>query len=159
MFVCTINPQTCHADVFRNGDSYAVTVPVGYDNARDINYFAMIGLESMPPGELEYYFCILEIDGTDKTERRIWSGRCIPEDITDENRRDMLRVILTTTATLLNSVKPIRVFRCTRDADMPDRALEKHYEVSQIFTNCGYDVRTADGYHGKRAWWMERKTE
>ncbi len=156
-FVCTAARQTYHFDVFRKGESYAITFPIGYDSEEDLNYFAMIGLESMPPGDLEYYFCLLEVDGANKTERQIWSGRGLSADASENDRRDILSVILYATANLLDTVKPERVFRCTHDADMPDKALEKHYEISQIFTRCGYDVRAADVYHGKRTWCMERR--
>lgn len=159
-FVCTAVRQTYHFDVFRGGDGYAITFPIGYDDdhTKDLNYFAMIGLESVPPGDLEYYFCVLEIDGIDKTERPIWSGKELPTDISGSARREILCLILLATANLLNTVKPERVFRCTHDADMPDKALEKHQEISQIFRDCGYNVRTADSFHGKRTWWMERKS-
>jgi hypothetical protein len=158
-FVCTAARQTYHFDVFRRGDSYAITFPVGYDDTEDLNYFAMIGLESMPPGELEYYFCLLRIDGVNKTEQTIWSGRDLPRGISETDRRAILAVILMATASLLSSVRPERVFRCTHDTNMPDKALEKHHEISQIFTRCGYRVQTADTYHGKRTWWMEREID
>jgi hypothetical protein len=161
-FVCTARRREYHADVFRDGDSHAITVPVGYDDYEDKNYFVMIGLDFLvggAPRELEYYFCIIEVDGLNKTDRRIWSGRDLRDDISAEDRAMILCIILAATEALLNTVKPSRVFRCTRDADLPERALEKHYEVSQIFTKCGYAVQTADHYHGKRTWWMERKSD
>ena len=158
-FVCTVAGAECHADVFRSGDSYAVMVPVGFDDVRDLNYFVMVGLDSIPPGDLEYYFCIVEVDGETKDERRIWSGLDLPGYISPDDRDKIRNTILIITEGLLNTVRPERVFRCTRDADMPDQALEKHYAVSHIFKSCGYRVATADIYHGKRVWWMEREVD
>lgn len=156
-FICTAVHSAYHFDVFRRGDSHAITFPVGYDDVEDINYFAMVGLDSMPPGELKYYFCLLEVDGSSKTERMIWSGKDLPGEITESDRRVILEIILIATESLLKSVAPERVFRCTHDANMPDKALEKHHEISQVFIRCGYLVHTADSFHGKRTWWMERQ--
>jgi hypothetical protein len=151
-FVCTVRKRTWHADVFREGDSYTVLVLVGYDDQEDKNYFAQVGLSPPPGGHLEYYFHLIEVDGKTKAEYLYWSGKDVARFIGSEDRAAILDVALTATASLLDQVKPAVVDRCTYDEIPPERALEKHYRISKVFTECGYEVVKSNDYHGKRVW-------
>jgi hypothetical protein len=155
MFVCTASSQSYHLDLYRGGNRCSVSVPVGYDDLEDINYFAMAGLGARPHGGIEYFFCFLTVDGEDKRETRIWDGTGLPAGISKQNRRDILSVVLRATEHLLLEVAPDNVYRIT-GAHLPRKALEKHRTISQIFIKCGYRIAATESRDGRIAWLMER---
>lgn len=156
-FVLTIDPDQWHADLFLDGGACAVLVHVGHCDAESLNYFVHVSLETRPGGNgMEFVFFLIEVDGETSTEHAYWSGRDVSRFIGREDRSAILRVVCSATERLLDHVKPDIVYRYTHDADLPDKALEKHLAISKVFTNCGYRVERGDEYHGQRTWRAER---
>jgi len=155
-FVCTITEESFHADVFRRGGEYIVHVHVGYDDQSDKNYSIVVGLSPAPPGEYEYYFAFVEVNGEDDSEREIWDGRETGAIINREHKREIMAVIMAATKGLLEHAKPGRFFMATHGDHLPDKAMAKYRALHTVFEDCGYTVNQTDSYHGRRAWWMER---
>lgn len=156
-FALTIDSDRWHADVFQDGSAYAVLVHVGYCDEEPLNYFVHTSLETRPGGDgMEFVFYLIEANGETGTEHAYWSGRDVAKFITQDDRSAILRVVCAATGKLLDQVKPSVVYRYTHDADLPDKALEKHHVISKVFTNCGYRVIRGDEYHGHRMWRAER---
>lgn len=148
--------QSFHADMFRRGSSYYVTIRVGYDPDRQTNYFVEVGLRPVPAcPHLEYHFCLIGASPPDQ-EEYYWSGLDTPGNIPPECRKKILEVVQVATENLLNQVKPQEVFRITRDQDVSGKPLAKHDAVSIVFERCGYEVAQAAVYQGKLTWMMRR---
>jgi hypothetical protein len=152
------NLDTVHFDILQRRNSYAILGRVGRDEYRSSNYFVHVGLEpTAGMGGLEYYFALVEVDALSGQEIYYWSGIDVAPLIGATDRTAILAVVARATAALLDFVKPNQVHRCTRDAHMPDAALEKHNLISVVFDRCGYVVMKTDVYHGKHFWIMERQ--
>jgi hypothetical protein len=155
-FVCTVAEEVFRADFFENGSSRAAVINIGYDDATEIGYSLAVGLEPLAGGGGdEYYFHLIEVDGRTGAEHIYWSGRDV-RFIPKPDREHILRAVLALTGHILDRFRPERVFCCTFDENPPEDALLKHFLIAHVFEECGYKVRTADSYHGKRIWWMER---
>jgi hypothetical protein len=108
-FVCTAVRQKYHFDAFRDEERLAITVPVGYDDESDRNYFMVVGLDVTPPGVLEIYFHLLEVNGETKGEQIYWSGKDVIF-ISKADRALILSLVLDAITAILNAVKPPNVF-------------------------------------------------
>jgi hypothetical protein len=157
-FQLLIDAAGWHADVFRRGGAYLVIVNFGYDSVMDHTYSAMVGLEPLPGGGMEHFFCIIDADNVNGTETRHFSGTKTTGFLDKATRRTVLELILMATRSLLNEAQPDRVQRFTWDAHAPDKALLKHFAVAKVIETCGYTVRTFDTYHGRHVWCAERPT-
>lgn len=107
--------------------------------------------------DLEYFFCIIEADNRNNTERQLWSGLDTLDIFSRENRNAILKGLLGATEMLINAAKPPKVTMCTIDTGAPEKAHRKHLLVARVFETCGYDVQCADPYHGQRVWQMEHR--
>jgi hypothetical protein len=153
-FVCTAPSPPYQFSVSNDGNKIAIDFRVGYDDAIDVDYLALVGLGGAPDG-MEYYFCIIKVDGDDRRETRIWHSVDLPVGCTKHHRSAILSAILAATDKLLRSVMPRLVSRVI-EANLPAKALVKHEAVSQIFTSCGYRL-TGDRIGGLyRAYVWER---
>lgn len=157
MFICTVG-SSVPVDFFKVSDDDAVVVfPIGYDDQTGADYLVHVGLSPSGGGVIEYVFCLLVVEDGEVVER-LWSGKDV-RFMPPQARMAVLMATCTATEVLLNQIRPKSVFRCTYDADLPDKALEKHHVISQAFIRAGYRVCVADPYHGKRVWWAERESE
>lgn len=156
-FVCTVDLDDWRAEVFQNSSGHAVLMRVGYDDERNLNYFAFVCLDNTAPGgQIEYVFSLIEVNGDTGDERNYWNGRDVARFIAREDRALILELICRATFVLVRQVSPESVFRITHEPHPPEVALEKHYRISKVFAMCGYEVTMCDPYHGKRAWLAER---
>jgi hypothetical protein len=55
---------------------------------------------------------------------------------------------------LLKYVRPEWVFRCTNDANLEEKALQKHQAIAEAFKSCGYEEFPVQDRGGCKAWWM-----
>jgi hypothetical protein len=156
-FVRVISDEEFQADTFKKGNSWSIVVNIGYDDENDLSYSLVVGLEPMGGGAIEYFFQIIEADGESGGEYIYWSGKDTAAFIPKEDRVVILSAVLTATRALIENAKPSRVEMVSYDPDPPQKALVKHWLIGRVFEQCGYVVKTADPYHGKRVWWMERK--
>jgi hypothetical protein len=154
-FVCTAADQHPPFRIYLDGNSYAIQFPVGHDDDQGVTYFGVVGLGSARPGDLQYYFHIVELEYEYECPQQIWSGKDLPQSICACSRSEILEAIVVATAYLLDEIRPDWVFR-TVDGSLPPKALEKHSMITKVFIDCGYRVHTADRYQGRRIWWMER---
>lgn len=155
-FICTARGEHFSADVFQDENACSIVVDIGYDDEKDCDYKVVVGLEPQAGGGAEFYFHIIEIDGETGRDYPYWSGRDVARFIGPADRHEIMCVILTLVQVLLQTARPERVECVTHDANPPDAALLKHRAILEVFSECGYNVITADPYHGKRVWWMER---
>jgi len=158
VFICTVGSGDVHVDYIKREFGYAVLVPIGYSEDGQYNYFVQTAFSELPGGELEYYFNVIEVDGVNNNEYFYTSGWDTRILIQGDDRLKVLSAICAATRHLIMAVKPQQCMRCTNDAHQPDKALEKHYLISKIFEEAGYEVVTADPFHGRRIWWMIRGT-
>jgi hypothetical protein len=154
-FVCTISDESFSTEVFINGSSTGCVINVGYDDTSDKGFSVVVGLETAPGGGHEFFFFLLEVDGGTGAEHPYWCGKDVAKFIGKDDRNQILRAILGVTEFILTEIKPKSVNYCTHDQNPPEEALVKHFLIANVFEECGYEVRTADPYHGKRIWWME----
>ncbi len=158
MFYSTLTTDPLEFKLFREGRACNVLVHVGHDLAEGWNWFVSVGLDTMAGGDLEYYFVLLRVDAETGEVTPYRSGREVRAAIPPGERKAIRATILQATQFLLGHARPPRVYRVTYDVDPPDRALEKHHAISQVFEECGYAVATADAVYGQRFWWMELRT-
>jgi hypothetical protein len=154
-FVRTISPDDFQFETFKTGNAWLVVVSIGYDDGLDISYSLVVGLEPAAGGAVEYFFQIVEAERETGVEYVYWSGKDT-RFLKQDDRKIVLAALLTATSALLTSARPERVEMITHSPDLPDKALVKHLSIARVFESCGYEVHTADPYHGKRVWWMER---
>lgn len=131
-------------------------MPIGYDDVQHRSYSVMAGFSPTGGGELEYYLCIVEADHENDSEHELWSGRDTASFMSAEQQENVLQAALYATDALIRLQKPARVFCCTHDSDLPEKALRKHYLIAEVFKMCGYTVDQLPVQLGKHSWWMER---
>jgi hypothetical protein len=155
-FVCTLSPESCHAEIFHSGDETTVLVRVGYDEAGDKTYSVMAGFSPIPPGDLDFFFALIEADAEEDTERFIYDALVAGLLIPREDRPKIMAAVLYAAQLLVDSVKPDYFIMSTRDGYLPAKALEKYHHLNQLFSAAGYRITKTDPYLGTCSWWMER---
>jgi hypothetical protein len=135
---------------------FAFIVDVGYDNESARDFKLEVGLSPLGGGELEFYFYLWAVDGQTGEITPYWCGRDVAQFVSRENRAEIRAVLMTLTRDLLETARPGTVHYVTHDANPPDEAMLKHEAIIKVFEDCSYEVHTADPWHGKRVWWMER---
>jgi hypothetical protein len=154
-FVRVIEDEHSQIEVFHKGNAWAVIIDIGYDDVEPLTYSLVVGLEPMGGGAIEYYFQVVEANLQTEHERTYWVGKDTAF-IESDDRAIILRALLAATRALLDNARPERVEVVTYESNPPEKALVKHLLIGRVFEDCGYAVHTADPYHGKRVWWMER---
>jgi hypothetical protein len=137
------------------GDS--VVVPIGYDDMEPKSYSLLIAFDMTAGGDAEFFFCVIELNHETNEEIRYWSGLDVAKFANLADRAFIRHALLGGTEILLKHKSPDRVFCCTHDSDLPDKALLKHLLVAQTFKTCGYSVTNEPICLGKYSWWMERQ--
>jgi|ERR1700722_19902776 hypothetical protein len=155
-FVCTAgNAEKSEPQLI--GDS--VVVPIGYDDVAPRSYSLLIAFDRTGGGDEEFFFCMIEANHDDNTETRYWSGLDVARFAPEADRKLIRTTLLAGTELLLRHKAPQRVFCCTHDSHLPEKALTKHLLVARIFETCGYIVEAQPLFLGKYSWWMERRDE
>src|ERR1700694_917788 len=147
-----IDENGWRADVFRRGGAYLVIVNFGYDPLTDHTYSAMVGLEPLPGGGMEHFFCVIDADNVNGTETTYHSGLHTTVLLDKAARRVVLDLVLMATKSRLDEAQPDSVQRFTWGAHAPDKAIVKHLAVARVIETCGYTARTSDTYHGRHVW-------
>lgn len=157
-FVCTLTGDGFNVDVAQRGSSRIVIARIGVDDENDTIYSAMVCLDPGGGGDMELAFCLLAASSSGYGEPvEFWSGTETASFIRGEDRGAILTAIIVCVESLIRTVQPSKVYMCTVDADMPDRALMKHMMVAHVIETCGYDVKKPDPFHGQHIWYMERR--
>jgi hypothetical protein len=148
-FICTA--ATTEAELVGG----TVVVPVGYDDAQPKSYSLLISFDVLPGGDEEFFFCLVEANTEERTEVRYWSGLDVSRFASKKDRILIRHALMDGTKRLLKHRTPKRVFCCTHDSDLPDKALTKHVLIVHLFGDFGYNVRREPKCLGKESWWME----
>ena len=153
-FICTVREGNCSLEAFQRVEKYSALTHIGYDGAEDINYFLMIGLDECPGWDWEYYFRIIQVNGCNNTEEPIFDALAVSEIIKKSDKAKVRDLLLQASGYLINSIRPSGFVMTTRDSFLPGKAMEKYYQLCQVFIGCGYSVSKMDPYHGRQAWRM-----
>jgi hypothetical protein len=156
-FVCTLTEKSEASFTFGESRSLVVA-PIGCDPVTGLSYAIVAGLDQVP-GTFEFWFHLVEVDHQTGTETTHWNGKGIARIIPKEDKPKVLSALLGVTEALFLGIEkpPESFFMCTIDADMPEKALEKHELLCQVFLSVGYEVTQMDPYHGQRLWEMHRR--
>ncbi|MGE0723959.1 MAG: hypothetical protein AB7O45_06270 [Alphaproteobacteria bacterium] len=155
-FTCTALASSAHVDGFRrDGDGFAISVHVGYDAEKGANYVLVVGLSPAPPGNLEFYFAIVEVFG-DGDEVTIFDAKVINAFVPRQDRAAIRKVLLQAARGLVDWAKPVCFFMATHADFLPEKALVKFYLLLEVFRSCGMHVSEPNTYHGRHMWWAER---
>jgi hypothetical protein len=153
-FYCTLSEESCHAEIFRQGNEYSVVVRVGYDGTGDKAYSIVVCLSPAPPGDPEFIFALVEAElASENDELWIFDAQQARSIIdSQEDRKRVLAAILFAARTLLDQVKPSRFFMTPYDGYLPDKAMLKDRILNVLFKDMGYTVFQTDPYNGKVMW-------
>jgi hypothetical protein len=156
-FVCILDNEDAFYEVARRGSSHLVTINVGYDDAEERSYSAMVALDRMAGGEWELTFCLSEYDAETDGIHDFFRERDVAGFIAKNDRTLILVHVIRAIHDLLHSVQPDRVYMCTFEADLPEPAMLKYDSIEEMFRVCHYAVHRQPDHHGQRIWWMERR--
>lgn len=153
-FVCTLSGDSFTGLVVQRGSSRIVTARIGLDEETDTIYSLLVGLDPSAGGDHELIFTVIAAY-SDGTERAFWSGQETADILRGEDRGKVLAAIAGCVENLVRVVQPLRVFMCTHEANLPERALEKYHRIALAIEMCGYTVSRPDSFHGQIIWFME----
>jgi hypothetical protein len=154
-FQLTVREDGWRADVFRQGGCYLVVINFGYDPETKSTFSVMIGLDPLPGGDMEHFFCIIE-NTADNEKKCYYSGANTGKLFPKETRKLVLSMVLSATHSLINAAQCSSIKHSTHDANLPQKALVKHILIAEVFESCGYVINRPDPYHGRYIWWAER---
>lgn len=125
---------------------------IGYDDVS--NYTVIIAFEPLDEGRAEFSFTLFRHNIVTDTTIPLNSGLESKVFIEGQDRKLIISAVCQAIPMLLEHVKPEWVFRCTYDADLPDKALEKHAAIADAFRACGYEEFEVEERAGCKACWM-----
>ena len=123
----------------------------------DKSYALLIGLAPRADDVLEYYFCVVETDLVDLSERFYMSGdetKFIPKEI----RPAVIESLMIGTRGLLELVKPVTIFMCC-ESYLSDKALRKHLLIANLIQEYSYHVEEPPVMSKRRSWWFDRRIQ
>lgn len=123
----------------------------GFDPELSELYFMHVGLQRNPGGT-ELYFNAIVRNVINNTETPFWGGAVKPFGASVEERHIIRGSVNIACQILLERCRPPDVWMVTRDANLPDSALEKFGLLSDVFCGAGYAVLMEEPHHGKKVW-------
>lgn len=160
-FVCSLAENGEYSiDLLKRSSEFIARVPVGYDDATDDVFSAVVALSPMAgyapaEGYFELIFSIIESDrsGLHLCER--WDGLETKPIIPDAVHRRLIRsVVCCSVEHLIDAAWPAVVSMSTHEACLPEPALRKYHEIAGVFRGKGYEAGMADSWHGQMIWMM-----
>lgn len=157
-FVALVGLAEAHVEAFRQeGEECTIIVPVGVDDEEGRSYALVAGLSPAPPGNMEFYFGIAEIEaGGD--ERLILDSAVVARIISRETRQQIRIALMSAAHALVSWAEPECFYMTTYTEHLPPPALTKYVELANVFGDLGYVIGGPDPFHGRRIWWAERPT-
>lgn len=135
------------------GDESTILAYLGHDPDTEAYYYAAVTLSPFED-HVEYSFTIIRrCRGEDQP---FTSGLETKGMFETADRRAILGVISEATRRLLNWKKPALVDRCTSDANLTGKSLDKHTRITAIFGMCDYKVTDCGDWNGQKVWKAER---
>jgi hypothetical protein len=161
MTVLLLNCVPDDVDVEADGDGFVVTVPACESDDGGTLVTLDCRLDPMPlhgPGtyEFSYNFTVVEFDGgalayqtQDREEvERYFDGH---------TREHVLPTVCAAVAALVEYVQPHYIFRVTKGLNLPQKALVKHFLVTDTLLGLGYrEVDTGTDEYNRLFWFMAR---
>jgi hypothetical protein len=142
--------------VLRHGGSFLAVSEVAIDPVDDQILLLEVCLMPHPSGGLELAFFMSIRDGITGTEvDRIFDGRRTRHLAPAVIRSKVLETVLASVAALIECAMPQTLFMCATEV-VPAKAETKYAMIAQVLERMGYEVKAADSYHGRRAWWAYR---
>ena len=123
----------------------------------DKSYALLIGLAPRTDDVFEYYFCVVETNLVDLSERLYMNGhetKFIPKEI----RPAVIESLLIGTRGLLELVKPVTIFMCC-ESYLSDTALRKHLLIANLIQEYSYHVEEPPVMSKRRSWWFDRRVQ
>ena len=155
-FVCTVSQGGFRVQVFQAGVSGVAIISIGHDDTEPLDYSGVVGLDVLPGGLSELYFCILEADGETGGENMLFSGRETSFIVDPKDRELVLASILTGLKGLLSMIGPDDFVWFTHDEHLPKKALLKFQAIRQVVERSGYAVTSSRLSAGRKAWKAKR---
>lgn len=161
MFRCALTElETIEISVATDGSSTVAQLPIGYEAEPHRRYSLFAAFDTVPgrgPDTRELVFCLLEHDVEEDVLYRIWDSRETRHKIPKpEDRAAVLGALRQVIRQLIDDARPRVVIMHTREAHLPQRALRRYAAVCSVFDEEGYRVGSADPFHGRLTWMMER---
>lgn len=155
-FVALVGLAEAHVEAFRqDGEECAIVIPVGVDEEEGRSYALVVGLSPAPPGNMEFYFGIAEIEaGGD--ERLILDSAIVARLIPRGTRQQIRIVLMRAAHAIVSWTEPECFHMTTYTEHLPAVALSKYVDLAEVFGSLGYNISGPDPYHGRRVWWAER---
>jgi len=132
-------------------------IVIKFGRNKDKSYALLVGLAPRADDVLEYYFCVVETDLVDVSERLYMSGhetKFIPKEI----RPAVIESLMIGTRGLLELVKPVTIFMCC-ESYLSDKALRKHLLIANLIQEYSYHVEEPTVMSKRRSWWFDRRVQ
>ena len=133
----------------------AIVIRFGRNGGK--SYALLVGLAPMADAVLEYYFCVVETDLVDVSERLYMSDH-ETKFISKEIRPAVIESLLIGTRGLLELVKPVTIFMCC-ESYLSDKALRKHLLTANLIQEYSYHVEEPPVMSKRRSWWFDRRIQ
>jgi len=155
-----IDDPSLEAGAFDDGfDGYGYVLPVALDKPKNTLYYAKVCFSPYDGEYKEYSFSLLlQHQGKGSSQSEIHSGLETKDIFTrSEDREFLMSVVERLTRQLLgqHAHNCPKVYRCTNDV-YDGKGMNKHYRISRVFEAFGYEIKSANQWHGQRWWKMVR---
>jgi hypothetical protein len=155
-YISTLADQADYVHVLRQGNAYLVLETIGCDDeVEDATYVLMVTIDPTAGGDLELAFNISKsVPG--HPDDVYWDGLQTEPFLTGEDRAAVLLALLNIVKNLVRVVNPSKVFMCTMQPGLPDKALAKYLEICRVCEEDGFNVTEQEAYQGRRMWVIEK---
>jgi hypothetical protein len=85
-------------------------------------------------------------------KKEYWTGNGTRNLFAHACRASFRHAILGSVFRLINIAKPEQVWMCTKENNLPDKALLKYWLINALFKKAGYWIEEQEPWHGKNSW-------
>lgn len=155
-YISTLAEQVDFVHVLRRGASHLVLETIGCDDeVEDATYVLMVTLDPAAGGDLELAFNVYKsVPG--ELDDVYWDGAQTQPFLRGADRTDVLLALLNIVKNLVRVVNPPRMFMCTMEPDLPEKALVKYSSIRRVCEEEGYAVTAQEPFQGRLMWIMEK---
>lgn len=143
------------------GEGYLVTIPVAVCSQHDrvvslVTEMCPAQMDGISAYELSFSILVVSESGSYEaflTQERNMARPYLPGGVPDL----IMPLVCASIHSLVENVKPAFIYRVTKGASLPPKALEKHHMVTGAVQSCGYTVcETGTDPCGRTFWLMEK---
>jgi hypothetical protein len=142
-----------------NGDELVLTL-ISLDEAVGRSVFLRTGLSPIKyEGNFfhELWFDIFLVYDDDRATESIQNGLFTKQLLDEDVRWLILMSLKDAVKILVTEIEPIEIFRVAKAADLPEKAMRKHYLVTGCLENLGYYVLDSGFDASNRPSWRMRR--